>query len=82
MHRGTADNPTEQRTSQGLHRKHLAGRFDHVLFMEYGNECRHDLGRRSPSAWAKLADALRIIRFAHRSSQYCYADHDALLPRR
>ena len=41
-----------------------------VLIAVRVDECRHDLGRRSSSAWVKYADALRRISFARRSSRF------------
>ena len=41
-----------------------------VLIAVRVDECRHDLGRRSSSAWVEYADALRRISFARRSSWF------------
>ena len=45
-------------------------RLDPVLITVCVDEPRHVLGRRSSSAWAKYADALRRISFARRSSRF------------
>jgi len=51
-------------------RQHLADRLDPVRLVVIVNEGDHGLNRRSSSAWAKYADALRRISFACRSSRF------------
>src|SRR5258708_39891246 len=51
-------------------RNHLADRLDPVRLAVIVNEGDHGLNRRSSSAWAKYADALRRISFACRSSRF------------
>ena len=50
-------------------RKLSADRLDPVLLAMLVDERHHHLGRRSSSAWAKYADALRRISLARRSSR-------------
>ena len=51
-------------------RQHLADRLDPVVGAVFVDERDHHFGRRSSSAWAKYADALRRISFAWRSSRF------------
>src|SRR5205814_7800689 len=51
-------------------RQLLADRLDPVLGTVGVDECHHHFARRSSSAWAKKADALRRISFARRSSAF------------
>ncbi len=51
-------------------RKHPADRLDPVIFTVRVHEQHIHLGRRSSSAWAKNADALRRISFARFSSRF------------
>src|SRR5690606_28820622 len=51
-------------------RQHFADRLDSVNVAVFVNERRHGLNRRSSSAWAKYADALRRISLAWRSSRF------------
>ena len=51
-------------------RQHCADRLDPVLIAVRVDEQLHSFGRRSSSAWAKYADALRRISFARRSSRF------------
>src|SRR5690606_9549184 len=50
--------------------KHPADRLDSVGVTVFGDKPRHGLKRRSSSAWAKYADALRRIPLACRSSRF------------
>src|SRR6476646_323313 len=50
-------------------RQHLADRLDPIRFPMIIDERDHGFTRRSSSAWAKYADALRRISFACRSSR-------------
>src|SRR4029077_4556896 len=51
-------------------RQHLADRLDPIRPAVIVDERDHGLGRRSSSAWAKYADALRRISLACRSSRF------------
>src|SRR5436190_10940980 len=51
-------------------RQHLADRLDPIRFPMIIDERDHGFTRRSSSAWAKYADALRRISFACRSSRF------------
>src|SRR5256714_9122941 len=51
-------------------RQHLADRLDPIRFPVIIDERDHGFTRRSSSAWAKYADALRRISFACRSSRF------------
>ena len=51
-------------------RQHCADRLDPVLVAMSVDEPRDVVGRRSSSAWAKYADALRRISFARRRSRF------------
>src|SRR6266481_8310987 len=51
-------------------RQHPADRLDPMRLAVIVNEGDHGLNRRSSSAWAKYADALRRISFACRSSRF------------
>ena len=51
-------------------RQHLADRLDPVRLAMIVDERDHGLNRRSSSAWAKYADALRRISLAWRSSRF------------
>src|SRR6476620_7657355 len=51
-------------------RQHLADRLDPIHFPMIIDERDHGFTRRSSSAWAKYADALRRISFACRSSRF------------
>src|SRR5690606_29163545 len=51
-------------------RQHLADRLDPVDVAVFVDERRHGLNRRSSSAWAKYALALRRISFACRNSRF------------
>src|SRR5690606_36932104 len=51
-------------------RQHLADRRDPVLVAMLVDEGHHHFGRRSSSAWAKYAEALRRISFARFSSRF------------
>src|SRR5690606_1450176 len=51
-------------------RQHPADRLDSVSAPVFVDERRHSLNRRSSSAWAKYADALRRISLAWRSSRF------------
>src|SRR5690348_17873582 len=51
-------------------RQHLADRLDPIRLTMIVDEGDHGLYRRSSSAWAKYADALRRISLACRSSRF------------
>src|SRR6516162_10722033 len=51
-------------------RQHLADRLDPIYPTMIVDEGDHGLNRRSSSAWAKYADALRRISLACRSSRF------------
>ena len=59
-----------QRQLDNTDRKHPADRLNPVIFTVRVHEQHIHLGRRSSSAWAKNADALRRISFARFSSRF------------